>query len=266
MPNAIFFDIDGTLWDREQQIPKSARTALGQLKENGHLFFICSGRTRCFIPDRELMPLGFDGILAGCGTYGEYRGEVLYYHRIPAGEAREVCRLLRAFSAAYVLEGRQESYLDADSFPEGDPFPARLKAAMGDRLLPVRGNEDRLEISKFCVDHVGDRGEELERALAPRYRIIRRRRGLLEIVPRGYSKASGIEEICRALRIPRENTYAFGDSTNDLDMLEYAAHSVAMGDGMEEAKQAAEYVTSPLWEDGLAEGLRHYGLIESAHA
>ena len=71
MPKAIFFDIDGTLWDREQRIPESVKKALERLKENSHLFFICSGRTRSFIPDRELMPLGFDGILAGCGTYGE---------------------------------------------------------------------------------------------------------------------------------------------------------------------------------------------------
>lgn len=261
MPKAIFFDIDGTLWDREQRIPESVKKALERLKENGHLFFICSGRTRSFIPDRELMPLGFDGILAGCGTYGEYRGEVMYYHRIPDREARQVCELLRKLDVSYVLEGRYESYLDAESFPDGDPFPARLKREMGDRLLPVRGNEDRLEISKFCVDHVEGKIEELEKALSSRFRIIYRRRGLLEIVPKGYSKASGIEEICRALSIAREDTYAFGDSTNDLDMLEYAAHSVAMGDGMEEAKQAAEYVTSPLWEDGVARGLRHYGLI-----
>ena len=58
-----------------------------------------------------------------------------------------------------------------------------------------------------------------------------------------------------------EETYSFGDSTNDLDMLKYTAHSVAMGDGMQEAKNAAEYVTAPLAEDGIYQACRHYGLI-----
>ena len=50
-----------------------------------------------------------------------------------------------------------------------------------------------------------------------------------------------------------------GDSTNDLPMFQTAAHSVCMGSGMEEAKQAAEYVTAPLLEDGVEKAMKHYG-------
>lgn len=83
----------------------------------------------------------------------------------------------------------------------------------------------------------------------------------MEIVPKGYNKAAGIQKICEILGISHENTYSFGDSTNDLDMLEYTAHSVAMGDGMQQAKDAAEYVTTSLWEDGIYQGCKYYGLI-----
>ena len=75
MRKALFFDIDGTIWDDDRWIPDSTREAFRKMKERGHYLFISSGRTRVFIPDRELMPLGFDGILAGCGTYGEFRDE-----------------------------------------------------------------------------------------------------------------------------------------------------------------------------------------------
>ena len=44
-------------------------------------------------------------------------------------------------------------------------------------------------------------------------------------------------------------------------MFQTAAHSVCMGSGMEEAKQAAEYVTAPLLEDGVEKAMKHYGLI-----
>ena len=83
----------------------------------------------------------------------------------------------------------------------------------------------------------------------------------MEIVPKGFNKATGIQQMCEILGIAHEDTYAFGDSTNDLDMLKYVAHSVAMGDGMQQAKDAAEYVTTPLWGDGIYNGLKHYGLI-----
>ena len=79
---AIFFDIDGTLWDEKFQIPESTKKAFEMLKNNGHLTFICSGRTLSYIQDERLLALGFDGIVAGCGTYVEKAGEVLFYKRI----------------------------------------------------------------------------------------------------------------------------------------------------------------------------------------
>ncbi len=263
MRKAVFFDIDGTIWDEKQQMPDSTRKAFKKMKERGHYLFISSGRTRVFIPDKALMPLGFDGILAGCGTYGEFQGEVKFYHRIPLEEIQRVNDFLRALGAAYILEGRYFLYLDEERFPKDSSFPQEMKQEMGDRMIRVTGNEERLEVSKFCVNYLEDatKQKELECVLEPDYAVIHRGGNFMEIVPRGFHKATGIQEICRLLGIAHENTYSFGDSTNDLDMLEYTAHSVAMGDGMQQAKDAAEYVTAPLWEDGIYLACQHYGLI-----
>lgn len=78
---------------------------------------------------------------------------------------------------------------------------------------------------------------------------------------RGYSKATGIAQMCRLAGVRREDTYAFGDSANDLEMLSFVAHGIAMGNGTKEAKEAAEYVTTDIEEDGIYNGLLHYGLI-----
>ena len=56
--------------------------------------------------------------------------------------------------------------------------------------------------------------------------------------------------------------FAFGDSTNDVSMFRAVGHSICMGDGMEEAKAHAEFVTADLLEDGIEKGLQHYGLID----
>ena len=130
-------------------------------------------------------------------------------------------------------------------------------------MVRVTGNESSLEVSKFCVNYLKgqERQKELEQEIGKDYTIIHRGGDFMEIVPKGYNKATGIREICKILGVAHEDTYSFGDSTNDLDMLEYTAHSIAMGDGMQQAKDAAEYVTTALWEDGIYQGCKHYGLI-----
>lgn len=259
MKKVVFFDIDGTLWDNKQQIPDSTREALLQLKKNGHYLFICSGRTRVFIPDEALMPLGFDGIVAGCGTYGEFQGKTEFYHKIELEQIKKDSEYLNKLKAAYILEGRYALYIDEGRFE--DEFYNEMQKTLGDNLLRVTGNENQFEVSKFCVNYMQEHQQELEQELEKRYDIIHRDGGFMEIVPKGFNKATGIQQMCEILGIAHEDTYAFGDSTNDLDMLKYVAHSVAMGDGMQQAKDAAEYVTTPLWEDGIYNGLKHYGLI-----
>ncbi len=261
MKKAIFFDIDGTLWDDKQQIPDSTVEALRMLKENGHYLFLCSGRTRIFIPDKELMPLGFDGVVAGCGTYGEFQGEVKFYYKLDLDQIRKDCEYLNKVHAAYILEGRYALYIDKERFEKDFFTYSQMKSVLGDRLLRVSGNEDSLEVSKFCVNYLKDGQEAVEQELEQRYEIIHRDGDFMEVVPKGFNKATGIKEMCQALGIDHKNTYGFGDSTNDLDMLEYCAHSVAMGDGMQEAKDVAEYVTTGLWEDGIYNALKHYELI-----
>ncbi len=263
MRKAVFFDIDGTVWDDGQRIPDSAREAFRLMKERGHFLFISSGRTRVFIPDRDLMPLGFDGILAGCGTYGEFQGEEKFHYQIELGQMQRLNEFLRDLGAAYIFEGRDYLYFDAERFPEESPFTWGLQETLGEKVLRVTGNEGSLAVSKFCVNCFEDakRQAALEKELGKAYTVIHREGNFVEVVPRGCSKAEGIRKICELLGIAHEDTYSFGDSTNDVDMLRYTAHSVAMGNGMRQAKEAAEYVTAPLWEDGLYEGCRHFGLL-----
>ena len=61
--------------------------------------------------------------------------------------------------------------------------------------------------------------------------------------------------------VDREDTIAFGDAGNDLEMLQFAGIGVAMGNGTQDAKQAADYITKDVKEDGLYHGFAKFGLI-----
>lgn len=257
---AVFFDIDGTLWDEKGWIPGSTREAIRLLREQGHYAFICSGRASSFIRDEGLLSLGFDGIVAGCGTYAEYHGQTLFYKTLEQELIGRTLHILREHGIPTIYEGRYHLYMDVEEFAQ-DPYALHVKELLGDEAYPVTGHETDMEISKFSCSTRGVAYQDVLPLLETDFTVMVHQENCFECVPKGYSKATGMEEVCRRLGVAHEETYAFGDSVNDVEMLRFAAHGIAMGNGGPEAKAAADYVTLPLAEDGIYHGLRHYGLI-----
>ena len=58
-----------------------------------------------------------------------------------------------------------------------------------------------------------------------------------------------------------ENCYAFGDSRNDMTMLEHVGHSIAMGNATDDVKAACSWVTDRPENDGIEKAMKHFGLI-----
>lgn len=257
----IFFDIDGTLWDDTMQIPKSTEQAIAQLKENGHKTFLCSGRARGNIRSKKLLNLGFDGVIAACGNHVEMNGEILYEKILPADVVRKSIQLLRECHMPVVLEGPDYHWIDEKGFEE-DPYVLYLFQEMGKTALPLRGYSEDIRINKFSADILADTDyERIKRETAGDFDLLEHEGNVVEFVPKGTSKATGIAWICDHFGVPVSDTYGVGDSVNDLDMLSFVGHSIAMGNGTDEVKQRAEYVTADIHEDGIYEAMRHYGLI-----
>ena len=82
-----------------------------------------------------------------------------------------------------------------------------------------------------------------------------------ELINRKFDKGQAMEVVCGHLRIPMSNTYAFGDSMNDLEMMEKAAVSVCMENGSEELKKLADYICPAVLEDGLYKAFEKYELL-----
>ena len=84
--------------------------------------------------------------------------------------------------------------------------------------------------------------------------------GLVEISPLGISKAIGVQQIARPLEIAAEDVVAFGDMPNDVPLLSWAGHGVAMGNAHPDAMAAADEVTAPNSDDGVARVLERWWL------
>lgn len=261
MKSAVFFDIDGTLWDYKHNVPESAEKAIRQLRKNGSLAFICSGRTRCTMNYPELMEIGFDGIIGGCGTYIEKDGKVLYSRRIPLDDIRSVSRAAEECNIALMYEGQYELFVDTVRFAK-DPFVQQFKKDLGKGFKSKDDIDESSLINKFCADYRNGDGKKFMSLLGRKFDFILHSYGpVMEVIPAGAGKGKGIIKACELLDIDLKNTYAFGDSENDISMLETAGTGIAMGNGTDKAKEAADYVTSGLFEDGISNALRHFGVI-----
>ena len=260
MKKAVFFDIDGTLWNYQMQIPESTVLAIRKLRENGHYAFICSGRSRSNIQSPKLLGIGFDGVVASCGAHIDFHKETAYQVLLTEKQVTYALNVLKKYHMPVVLEGPEYVYVNESDFMD-DPYVIHLRKELGEHLKNIPSDHSKIRINKMSsiapdVDEesfVKDMGEDFD--------VVIHGQGIIEINPAGISKATGIRKVCEMLDIPHENTFAFGDSANDLEMLAYVAHSIAMGNGTEEVKNTAEYVTRSVDEDGILHGLKRYGLI-----
>lgn len=257
---AVFFDIDGTLWDADNNIPESTKIAIKKLKKAGNYAFICSGRARGYIQNPELMALDFDGVVAGCGTHIEWHGNTIYLHEIDDTLAKLTLETVRKHDIRPIFEGRNHLYFDEEDFGS-DLYGKKLIRELGDRWYTIKDHVGDWEFSKLSCDIQGKETKECFEKLSPYYDFLVHNSMFVEMVPKGHSKASGIAKVCEYLKIDVFDTFAVGDSVNDLEMLKFAGTGIAMGNASDDAKQVADYVTASLNNDGIYKAMEHFGLF-----
>ena len=257
---ACFFDIDGTIWDIYNRIPESTVRAIRTLREKGHLTFLNSGRSKGYIRNPELLKIGFDGMICGCGTMIEYRNEMIFCHLIENGFLADTIRMIRSYGFRTIMEGPEYLYMDEEEFKD-DLYGRKVMTEMGEYLRSIQEEWGRWRVSKFsCATDVPGREECFEKLL-PDFDLMIHNEAVAEIVPKGFHKGTGLLKVCELLELDPADTFAFGDSMNDLGMLKAAGTSVVMGNGAAAVKRLADYVTTPMAEDGIWNACVHFGLV-----
>ena len=257
---SLFFDIDGTLVDRWGRIEESTKQGIRALKENGHRVYINSGRTRVYINHPELLEMPFDGLLCGCGTNIILDGKDVEYHQIDHDLLMQTLATFYEYGLPTILEGREKLYMDEDLICRDD-YGKWLYQTYPDIIEPIMGNEANVECGKLSAATYQLNYKPVIEAWQHIYHFADHKGFAIEAIPKPYSKATAIQTVCRLTGTDRTDTYAFGDSVNDMEMLEYSGHGVVMGNGSPEAKSIADYVTEDIHEDGIFRALQHFKLI-----
>lgn len=260
MIRAIFFDIDGTLLSYQtHSVLPSTVEAFRLLHEKGIRTFISSGRPRILIPT---MPVTFDGLITVNGGLCIADNKILLRNPISHDDCSNW------------LEYVEQNNLVTMCFTESDMFINRidddvlkLRDQLGFEMPPVKDfssafinkalNKDIYQFIAMQPAH--DDAQAL--AVLSNCRMPRWHPAFTDVIPLDSSKAVGIECILRHFGIERQESMAFGDGCNDIEMLEYVGIGVAMGNAAPIVKQHAAYVTDDADSDGIQHALQKLNII-----
>lgn len=245
---AAFFDLDGTLAVDNRPPSRKVTDAVRAFRGKGNRVFLCTGRATSFLYP-SVLAVGFDGIVAAAGAFVSLGGRVLYKKLLSPALLRRIAAHFLETGGRCLLEGEQNMYAVNPCRPDDGMWP---EITDPDAFEPGKGKFAGQGVFKFTA--YGPVAEAARRVAAGEMSVIDHER-FAEALPAGCGKADGMRRVLEATGIPRENSIAFGDSRNDIDMLRYAGVGIAMGNSPEPVLLAADRVTSSFSEDGVAQAL-----------
>lgn len=273
MKKLIFLDIDGTLTPPGSNVPPdSAQEAIRLARRRGHGVCLCTGRNYGLLS--PLLAYGFDGVIGSTGGYVKWGEQVLYDCPMTRSQQERSMEVFRRSGIYRTVESRDHAYTD-------EAFKTFLRESAGSNSELLRWRE-QVENSLHIRPMAEYRGEPIykivfmspgrERLTEPMAELEEEfafcfqgtdELGVVngELINRQYNKGTALRRLSEHLGVPLEDTVAFGDSMNDLEMLETAGLGICMGGGSPALQSAADEVCPPLEEDGLYRAFAAHDLL-----
>lgn len=264
MKKLIALDLDGTTLDQNSLITERTRKVLKRATQDGHTVVIATGRpyrmSENFYRELQLTTpmINFNGALVhlpGKKWIGEL--ETSFNKQIVFDILAEKEKLQLDFVAA---ENRETFYIDDLNFFDKQLFASE---ASNDNLLTQTSlrKDPTSMLIRSQPTNVSQVSEQLKEQFGNAIEVNTwgGPNAILEVVAKGIQKAKGLAHLANTLDFSAQDVIAFGDEHNDVEMLDYAGWGVAMQNGTEQAKAAANDVTAkPNSENGLADYLEKY--------
>lgn len=253
----VFFDLDGTLLDKNSKIPKENHQAILQLKKNNILPLVASGRS-----PKEIKQITkgtpIDSYVSLNGQFNVVKNEVVSKHGIPLNAIQKLmafskdlghslaCYTEEEYATCYQNESMKKLYhLDHAPLPQISAHFHKEHEIYMLYLFSEEEGKDSLYQQEFTDTFTFFRDSPYS----------------LAVVLNGQSKKSGIQQVIKGLGLSHVSTYAFGDGNNDLGMFEAVHTAIAMANASDYVKRHADFVTKSHMDDGICFGLKHFGLL-----
>ncbi|EGK6220751.1 Cof-type HAD-IIB family hydrolase [Listeria monocytogenes] len=256
MSKIVFFDVDGTLVGETKEIPASAKQAIAKLKENGVYVAIATGRGP-FMLDEIRKELDINSYICYNGQYVIFEGKEIYAKPLPTESLERLITVASEHEHPIVFSGKDSMRAN---LPDHDRVTIGMDSIKRD-YPKVDANYYKGRDIYQCLLFCNESYDAYYREEFKQYGFLRWHDVSVDVCPADGSKAEGIKQMIKKLGFSMEDTYAFGDGLNDIAMLQAVGTGVAMGNGRDEVKAVADYVTDHVDEDGVYKALEHLKLI-----
>ena len=275
----LFLDVDGTLIDYRAIMPESAGRAVDQARANGHLVYICTGCSKAEVLERNLCEL--DGMIGANGGYVEDHGEVILHQSIPVEDVRAIVDWCEKRGLGAVLETNEGIFYTMRMKDQARTVYSKYAAGKGssfedawkknehitDRMMFLEGEDiystdiNKIDFVLSSYQDFLDAKKEFSHMIANTWGGKDEQALFGDLSPAGITKANAISLLLKHIGGDVADTIAFGDAKIDISMFELCNYAVAMGNAGVETKEAADYITTDVNEDGIWNAFKHLGLI-----
>ncbi|WP_242057470.1 Cof-type HAD-IIB family hydrolase [Halobacillus yeomjeoni] len=253
-----FFDIDGTLLNHQKKLPEQTKQAIQDLKEAGVFCAIATGRAP-FMYKKLREELGIDSFVSFNGQYVVFEGEEIYTNPLSSPQLEELHKNAKENNHPMVFMNHEKMMASESDHPF-------IKDSLGSLYIdhpPVDASfykeREIYQSLIFCeggeIDDYRHRHTDFD--------YIRWHQYSCDVLPRGGSKAEGIKKLIEAAGLHIDDSYAFGDGLNDVEMIREAGTGVAMGNAVPQTKDVSDHVTEDVNQDGLVKAIYDVGLLKN---
>lgn len=257
---AVITDIDETLFSHKlKKVPESAIKAIEEMQKKGIKLFLCSGRNFYLIRKTGILDIVHpDGLITMNGSNAIIDGKIIYRYPIPEDVVDALIKFSKRLKFGLTLieeDAGHINYIDDRVIQAHEKYGTRFP-----QPRTFKDHYDRVvyQAIAFC--------DELDESLfLPHLRNCKSARWdeyAVDIMPADSDKAKGILAVLDYFHWSQDDILCIGDALNDIEMLQFAGTSVAMGNAKNEVKAIVDYVTDDCDKDGWAKAMKHFGLID----
>lgn len=260
MIKSLFLDIDGTLVSLQtHDIPASTIDALTRAKRNGVKVFISTGRPPMIITNLGAISHLIDGYITTNGAYCYVGEHTVCVNAIDPHDVKAIRRDADEHDYTCLVIGQHDLALYNPKPIFQEVFGDELKVQNIDLEKPAEPlfEQPVLQFTPFFPEtHEASLMSKMPHCVSGRWHP-----AFTDITSIAADKGNGLQAMAEHLGLNLSETMAFGDGGNDLAIIKKAGIGVAMGNSKEGLKVAADYVTTSVDDDGIANALAHFKLI-----
>lgn len=254
----IVFDIDGTLVGKDHILNQYTKETLFRLREEGFPFTLATGKnlpaTKPLADELEIdLPL----ILINGGMLQTRQEKMLSVTTLPLDITQDVINICEAREkdlVIYIDNGIYIKVMNENIYPVYSNVGSGLfEISDWDTIKDeLAGANKCLVVDSFVRENLIEMGKIFEKELNGRADVLHSSSSLVEVMPKGVTKVSGIRKLAASMDITLDEIMAFGDFNNDAEMLSAVGLGVAVENAAPAAKSAADLVIGSVRDNGPA--------------